>query len=79
MLLKNHLDIALPIFSLHIFKFLNAAEIDGYFSLCLVRNGSNGPTLGSPSLGISRGTSDVSHPRTFEEGQTTLLRFLGVF
>ncbi|MQL83070.1 hypothetical protein Taro_015540 [Colocasia esculenta] len=31
-------------------------EMDGYFSLHLVRNGSNGPTLGSPSLGISRGT-----------------------
>ncbi|MQM05777.1 hypothetical protein Taro_038595 [Colocasia esculenta] len=34
-----------------------AAEMDGCFSLRLVRNGSNGPTLGSPSLGISTGTS----------------------
>ncbi|MQL71478.1 hypothetical protein Taro_003803, partial [Colocasia esculenta] len=57
LLKKNHLDVALPIFSLHIFKFLNAAEMDGCFSLRLVRNGSIGPTLGSPSLGISTGTS----------------------
>ncbi|MQM12972.1 hypothetical protein Taro_045893 [Colocasia esculenta] len=34
--------------------------MDGCFSLRLVRNGSNGPTLGSPSLGISTGTSDFS-------------------
>ncbi|MQL82016.1 hypothetical protein Taro_014480 [Colocasia esculenta] len=31
--------------------------MDGCFSLRLMRNGSNGPTLGSPSLGISTGTS----------------------
>ncbi|MQL77190.1 hypothetical protein Taro_009600 [Colocasia esculenta] len=36
LLKKNHLDVALPIFSLHIFKFLNAAEMDGCFSLRLV-------------------------------------------
>ncbi|MQL74185.1 hypothetical protein Taro_010555, partial [Colocasia esculenta] len=62
-----------------------AAEMDGCFSLRLVRNGSNGPTLGSPSLGISTGTSDqlfvslLVNPRTFEEGQTILPGFLAVF
>ncbi|MQM11131.1 hypothetical protein Taro_044034 [Colocasia esculenta] len=40
-----------------------AAEMDGCFSLRPVRNGSNGPTLGSPSLGISTGTSSVLDQR----------------
>ncbi|MQM02720.1 hypothetical protein Taro_035489, partial [Colocasia esculenta] len=44
-----------------------AAEMDGCFSLRLVRNGSNGPTLGSPSLGISIGTSEreMNHSQEF--------------
>ncbi|MQL69881.1 hypothetical protein Taro_002153 [Colocasia esculenta] len=35
LLKKNHIDVALPIFSLHIFKFLKAAEMDGCFSFHL--------------------------------------------